>query len=57
MRYLITTKDQGIGYSHEQEAEFNSIYSKLLPVDKQLPAVNLFSDAGFANCLRTMRST
>ena len=56
-RYLDTTHDQGVSYSPAQEKQFEEIYSKLLPEGREVPKVNLFSDASFANCLRTMRST
>lgn len=57
MRYLVTTKDAGVSYSPSQEAAFNEVYGKLLPTNRSVPDINLFSDAGFANCLKTMRST
>ena len=57
IKYLITTKDMGIEYSPEGEANFNQIYSKLLPEGREIPKLNLFSDASFANCVKTMRST
>jgi len=57
IKYLLTTKTEGIGYSPEEEAELNKTYSALLPEGRDLPFLNLFSDAGFANCLKTMRST
>jgi hypothetical protein len=56
-KYLITTASEGVGYSPEAEAEFDQIYSELLPTGRDLPNVNIFSDAGFANCIKTMRST
>ena len=57
MKFLIHTKDTGISYSPEGEAAFNETYSKLLPEGRELPSLNIFSDAGYANCFRTMRST
>ena len=57
LKYLITTRTTGLGYSPAQEKEFEAIYSQLLPEGRDMPRVNLFSDAGFANCLQTMRST
>ena len=56
-RFLATTDSLGITYSPENEQKFNAIYGELLPTGKQLPDVSLFSDASFANCLKTMRST
>ncbi|CAD7939189.1 unnamed protein product [Amoebophrya sp. A25] len=57
LKYLATTKDQGLYYSPESEEEFNGIYKKLLPEGRELPYTNWFSDAGFANCIKSMRST
>ena len=57
MKYLISTKNEGISYSPAGEIEFNNIYGSLLPPGKSLPDINIFSDAGFANCLTTLRST
>ena len=57
MKYLITTLTEGISYSPGGEEAFNEVYRKLLPEGRDLPEVNLFSDAGFANCIQTMRST
>ena len=57
IKYLITTKYEGICYSPESELEFNNIYKELLPDGRDVPVLNLFSDAGFANCLKTLRST
>ncbi len=57
LKYLATTKSEGLSYSPQSEAEFTRIYSKLLPEGRTLPEMNLFSDASFGNCLKTMRST
>lgn len=60
VKYLITTKDQGIGYSEQQEQKFDEIYYDLLPDDRKkgwMPRTNWFSDASFANDLRSLRST
>ncbi len=56
-RYLDTTQDDGISYSPEGEERFNEIYGKLLPEGRPIPRTHLFSDASFANCLKTLRST
>ncbi len=57
IKYLVTTKHEGIVYSSESEAAFNETYGKLLPEGRKLPSVNVFSDASYANCLKTLRST
>ena len=56
-KYLATTPQIGVSYSPDAENKFNKIYSELLPKNKPIPPINLFSDASFANCLKTMRST
>ena len=57
LRYLNTTIDHGVLYSKENECEFEAIYAKLLPEGRPLPARNSFSDASFASCFRTLKST
>jgi len=57
MKYLATTRSEGLEYSPQIEEDFNKIYEKLLPEGRDMPEVNIFSGAGFANCLKTMRST
>jgi hypothetical protein len=57
MKYLATTADDGVTYSPEQEQQFEELYAPLLPEGRSIPRTNLFSDASFANCLKTMRST
>jgi len=57
IKYLLTTKTEGVGYSPEEEEAFDRTYCPLLPEGRGMPKINLFSDAGFANCLKTMRST
>jgi hypothetical protein len=57
MKFLLTTKDEGISHSPEREEDFAAIYAKLPPPGRSLPEPNLFSDASFASCLKTMRST
>ena len=57
MKYLVSTKHEGVLYLKESEAAFNETYAKLLPEGRKLLAVNIFSDAGDANCLKTLRST
>jgi hypothetical protein len=57
VKYLVTTKSEGIGYSPDAERAFEQTYSKLLPEGREVPLVNIFSDASYANCLATLRST
>lgn len=57
IKYLLTTAEEGIVYSPQAEAQFNETYGRLLPEGREIPKMNAFSDAGFANCLKTMRST
>lgn len=57
MKFLICAYSEGISYSPEQEMEFSRIYSELLPEGRELPEIDLFSDASFANCAKTTRST
>ena len=57
IKYLVTHKHEGITYSREAELAFNETYSKLLPAGRKLPSFNVFSDASYANCLKTLRST
>lgn len=57
LKYLICTKDEGLSYNPSVEAEFAKVYSDLLPEGVRLPVVNLFSDASYANDLKTLRST
>ena len=57
LKYLLTTADEGLEYSPSSEKAFEETYGKLLPADRPLPALNAFTDASYANCLRTLRST
>ena len=57
MQYLLTTADIGVSYSPEQEEKFNDIHTSLLPEGRDLPSLNIFSGAGFANNIKCFRST
>jgi len=57
MKYLLSTVDEGIEYSVQREQDFSTIYSKLLPDGRDLPLLNVFSDAGFANNIKCLHST
>jgi hypothetical protein len=57
MKYLLSTPKVGVSYDPSTESEFYNTYSQLLPPGRELPLINLFSDAGYANCLKTLRST
>ena len=59
IRYLSGTKEYGIEWSREREASFHRLYSSLLPEDEQhrLGRVAHFSDASFASCPKTLKST
>lgn len=57
LKFLICSKDQGITYSPEGESEFRTLYGSLLPEGRDLPEACWFSDASFASCLQTFRST
>ena len=53
----MSTPHIGVSYSPEAELEFNKTYSVLLPAGRDFPLIHLFSDAGYANCMKTLRST
>lgn len=67
MKFLAGTRKEGIRYSVERERQFEAIYADLLRdtgfADKDVttrsgfPKFNLFSDASFASCCVTLRST
>jgi len=56
-RYLFCTMDEGLTYSPEEEEKFKNTYQKLIPASKRLPDKTVFSDASFASCHTTMKST
>ena len=55
-RYLKSTIDEGITYSPENQQNFNRIYSRLLGGKREVPTVNLFSDASWASDFQTLKS-
>ena len=58
LSYLKGTFDEGIEYSPEIEADFKNVYQAVAAKGKQeLPDVVAFSDADFAGCTLTLRST
>jgi hypothetical protein len=56
-RYLKSTHDLGLFYSPESKKRFEDIYGKLLPEGREIPELVLFTDASFASCIVTFRST
>jgi hypothetical protein len=57
LRYLITHPSIGLFYSAENELKFNRIYKSLLDEGQRVKQWNLFTDASFANCFVTLKST
>ena len=62
LKYLSTTRTIGVTYSKENEQAFDNIFKTLLPKkgtknNSNLPEWNLFTDASFGSCTRTLRST
>ena len=57
LKYLLTTKDEGVTYSPDAEDAFVKIYQDLIAGNGQLPEFNLFSDASFASDTITFKST
>ena len=57
LQYLLTTASIGVSYSPEEEEKFNEIYATLLPEGRDLPRLNIFPDAGFANNVKCFHST
>ena len=57
MKFLMSTPHIGVSYSPEAELEFNKTYSVLLPAGRDFPLIHLFSDAGYANCMKTLRNS
>ena len=58
LRYLVSTRSRGIGYTPSRERHFKEVYGDLMKDEKAaLPAWNVFSDASFASCVVTFRST
>ena len=59
--YLMSTADEGITYNPKSESDFRKIYQGLLSgnssTDAVLPDVNVFSDASFASCSVSFKST
>ncbi len=54
-KYLLATVSEGISYTPEGESQFRATYQKL--ITRELPDFTVFSDAGFASCKLTFRST
>ena len=58
LQYLKGTKSIGLEYSPKLEREFRSVYAKVAKEGgKELPDTVAFSDADFAGCTVTLRST
>ncbi|CAD7965940.1 unnamed protein product [Amoebophrya sp. A120] len=57
LRYVIHTEDVGIDYSPENEQKFKQVYGSLLQKGEKLKDWNLFTDASFASCFVTLKST
>ena len=53
LQYLLTTASIGVSYSPEEEEKSNEIYATPLPEGRDLPRLNIFSDAGFANNVKS----
>ena len=56
-QYLKGTKSLGIEYNRKQEVAFRESYGQLLDKAQPLANVTLFSDADFAGCCQTFKST
>ena len=57
LKYLGTTKEIGLVYSTESNQEFNNVYRGLLKESQEMGSYAVFSDASFANCSVTLKST
>ena len=58
MRYLAGTRELGLSYSPQEEKNFREIYSKIATEGgKDLPDVVGFTDADFAGCTVSLKST
>ncbi len=60
VRYLLQTKGEGLRYTPQREAQFRETYRKVLEEQgskKSLPDLVAFSDADFAGCSVTLRSS
>ena len=58
LRYVVCTAREGLYYSPRSEKEFKNVYQNLLKDPPQsFPAKHLFSDASYASCFLTLRST
>ncbi len=56
-RYVFCTKDEGLSWSPQEEEDFKSTYSKLLSSGSKFADKQSFSDASFAGCFVTLKST
>ena len=58
LQYLQGTKEQGIEYSPQSERNFRAVYAEIAKKgDRKLPETVAFSDADFAGCSVTFKST
>lgn len=56
-KYLASTLDFGVSYSPQQEYEFRAMFEEHLEPDISWSNSQVFADASFASCVRTLKST